>query len=93
MRAFGAVMRRFCIVTVGGGVRALNLLGARCGYARESAGIEAEWTALRPRLHQTPSSRGLSSGPMDQPPGIWATLRRPRGGQMGPGDKSRDAGE
>jgi hypothetical protein len=35
------VMRRFCIVTLVAAVRALNLLGRRGGYARESAGIAA----------------------------------------------------
>jgi hypothetical protein len=39
MRPFWRVMRRFCIVTLVAGVRALNLLRWRGGFARESAGI------------------------------------------------------
>ena len=38
MRAFWRGRRRFSIVTLGAAVRALNLLGARSGYARASAG-------------------------------------------------------
>ena len=41
MRQVLGVMRRFCIVTLGGGVRALILLGAGWGYARVGTGIEA----------------------------------------------------
>ena len=41
MRAFLGVMRRFWIVTLGRGRRALKLLGARRADARASAGIEA----------------------------------------------------
>jgi len=39
MRAFWRGLRRFWIVTLGGGVRALNLLAVRGGCARGSTGI------------------------------------------------------
>ena len=50
MRAFLGVMRRFWIVTVGGRLRALFLLGAGRGYTRAATGMEAG------RLLRTPLS-------------------------------------
>jgi len=40
MREVFRGLRRFCIVTLGAAVRALNLLGVRGGYPRASTGIE-----------------------------------------------------
>ena len=41
MRPFWRVLRRFWIVTLGGAVGALNLLGWEWGYPRAGTGIEA----------------------------------------------------
>ena len=48
MREVCRGLRRFCIVTLGAAVRALNLLGAGRGYPRAGTGIEAGHLPLTP---------------------------------------------
>jgi len=50
MRPFRRGLRRFWIATLGGGARALNLLGARGVDARARTGIEASIFSRRLRV-------------------------------------------
>ena len=51
-----------------------------------------ELQAVKSPPPPNPSSRGSSPGPMVRPPRLRSPLYRPCGGQMGPGNKSREDG-